>query len=181
MVKKARSLLEQLRHEVGATTTTDEGNVDVTDTTLGRYVKPLMHILLLKLIVSLSAAYHTVSMDHLKKLTGGLDMSFEQVEKSTVQFTQTKMLSVRIDHRAGCLRFGDTELESDVMRSQLTVLSKKLQAVSNILRPPDNTKQIESRRSTFEKIRANLPAEHEASLERKSFIEKRKEETKCLA
>jgi translation initiation factor 3 subunit A len=181
MVEQARPLLEQLKQEVGATTTTDKENDDVTDTTLGRYVKPLAHVLLLKLIVNLSAAYHTVSIEHLKKLTSGLDMTFEQVEKSIVQFTQTKTLSVRIDHRAGCLRFGDAELESDIMRSQLTVLSKQLQSVNQILNPPDLTKRLEERKVQLEAIRANLPSEHAAILERKNFIEKRKEEAERLA
>lgn len=181
MVEQARPLLEQLKQEVGATTSTDETNDDVTDTTLGRYVKPLTRVLLLKLIVNLSSAYHTVSIAHLKKLTGGLDMTFEQVEKSIVQFTQSKTLSVRIDHRAGCLRFGSAELESDLMRSQLVVLSKQLQQVSYILNPVDYTKILEARKNTYDSIREGLPAEHEALLERKNFIEKRKEEAERLA
>ena len=180
MVEQARPLLEQLKQEVGATTTTDKDNDDVDDTTLGRYVKPLTHVLLLKLVVNLAASYHTVSIDHLKKLTSGLDMTFEQVEKSIVQFTQTKTLSVRIDHRAGCLRFGNSDLESEVMRTQLTQLSKQLQAVSLILHPVDYTKRLQIRQSNLEAIRSNLDAEHDAILERKNFIEKRKEEAERL-
>lgn len=181
MVDRARPLLDQLKQEVGATTTTDAENDDVSDTTLGRYVAPLTHVLLLKLIVNLSAAYHTVSIDHLKKLTSGLDMTFEQVEKTVVQFTQTKTLSVRIDHRAGCLRFGDSELESDIMRSQLTVLSKQLFAVNLILNPVDLSNRIGERKSQLAAIRSNLSSEHAAILERKNFIEKRKEEAERLA
>jgi translation initiation factor 3 subunit A len=120
-------------------------------------------------------------MEHLKQLTSGLDMTFEQVEKALVQFTQTKTVKVRIDHRAGCLRFGDTELESESMRSQLTVLSKQLQQVSLLLQPPDVAKRQHERHQTLEKIRVSLPAEHSAILERKIFIEKRKEETERLA
>ena len=180
MVEQARPLLEQLKQEVGATTTTDKENDDVDDTTLGRYVKPLTHVLLLKLVVNLAASYHTVSIDHLKKLTSGLDMTFEQVEKSIVQFTQTKTLTVRIDHRAGCLRFGNADLESEVMRTQLTQLSKQLQSVSLILNPPDYTKRLQIRQSNLETIRANLDAEHEAILERKNFIEDRKKEAERL-
>lgn len=180
MVEQARPLLEQLKQEVGATTAADTENEDVSDSTLGRYVKPLVHVLLLKLIVNLSTAYHTVSIKHLKKLTSGLDMSFEQVEKSIVQFTQTKTLSVRIDHRAGCLRFGDADLESDVMRSHLIVLSKQLEAVSQILNPTDSSNRLKERRVQFESILANQAAEHAAILERKEFIEKRKEEAERL-
>jgi translation initiation factor 3 subunit A len=189
MVQQAQPLLEQLKKEVGNTTTTDEHNDDVHDTTLGRYVTPLANVLLLKLVVNLTNAYHTVSMDFLKKLTAGLDMSFEQVEKSIVLFTQSKTLSVRVDHRAGCLRFGNTQLESDAMRSQLTVLAKQLQAVStHVLVIPQAISKAEQEaiqaavkaeeerhHAVYASVRAQLPAEHENVLRRKFLIEQRKE------
>jgi translation initiation factor 3 subunit A len=181
MVENARPLLELLHKEIGSTTSTEADNEDVEDTTLGRYVKPLTSVLLLRLIVNLSAAYHTVSIDHLKNLTSGLDMTFEQVEKSIVQFTQTKALSVRIDHRSGCLRFGDPELESDAMRSQLTMLSKQLQSISLILKPPDVAATLADRTAKYDHIRSSLEAEHAAVLKRKDVIEKRKEEAERLA
>mmetsp|Transcript_25085 Transcript_25085/g.32743 ORF Transcript_25085/g.32743 Transcript_25085/m.32743 type:complete len:533 (+) Transcript_25085:705-2303(+) len=55
MVDQARPLLEKLKQELGATTSTDseEKNDDVRDTTLGRYVKPLTSVLLLKLLLNL--------------------------------------------------------------------------------------------------------------------------------
>lgn len=183
MVATAHPLLEELKKEIGATTTTDaeDENDDVEETSLARYVKPLTSVLLLKLLTNLSSAYHTVSMDHLKKLTVGLDMTFEQVETAIVLFTQTKTLSVRIDHRAGCLRFGDAQLESDVMRSQLTVLSKQLEAVCHILQPPDQTNSVERRSKVYQEVRANLVSEHQGILDRKNFIEKRKETSERLA
>jgi translation initiation factor 3 subunit A len=98
-----------------------------------------------------------------------------------VLFTQSKTLSVRIDHRAGCLRFGDAQLESDVMRSQLTVLSKQLEAVCRILKPPDQSKSLEHRAKVYQEVRSNLVSEHEGILERKNFIEKRKETTERVA
>jgi len=187
MVEQARPLLQQLKEEVGATTTTDSEkyNEDVEDTSLGRYVRPLTKVLLLKLVVNLSSAYHTVSIDHLKKLTSGLDMSFEEVEKAIVLLTQTKTLSVRIDHRAGCLRFGDAELESDAMRSQLTVLSKQLEAVNRLLSPATThakqQQKLEHQISVYEQVRATVNREQAAIIERKNLIEKRKEETERLA
>jgi len=181
MVEHAEPLLEQLKKELGNTTTSDENNDDVEDTTLGRYVKPLTSVLLLKLIVNLSKTYHTVSMDFLKSLTSGLGMTFEQVEKSLVLFTQTKTLSVRIDHRAGCLRFGDTQLESDVMRSQLTVLSKQLESVARILQPKDQTAIAVSNSASYASIRAALPDEHKRIIERKTNIEQRKEREERMA
>jgi translation initiation factor 3 subunit A len=181
MVDQAKPLLDQLKQEVGATTSTEMENDDVSDMTLGRYVEPLTHVLLLKLIVNLSMAYRTVAIDKLKSLTAGLGMPFEQVEKSIVQFTQTKTLSVRIDHRAGCLRFGDANLESDIMRSQLTILAKKLSMVDQVLYPSDITNRLHERKIQFDMIRSNVDAEHAANLERKMFIEKRKEEAEKLA
>lgn len=181
MVQTAQPLLAQLKEEVGITNDSDEANVDVKDNTLGRYVKPLTQVLLLKLIVNLSNAYHTVSIDFLQKLTFGLGMSFEQVEKAIVVFTQTKTLSVRIDHRAGCLRFGSTQLESNTMRSQLTLLAKRLdQVVSNDLQPAavQQARQLARARqnqTVMADIRNSLQAEHTAVLERKNFIEQRKE------
>lgn len=183
LVEKARPLLEQLKKEVGATTITDseQDNIDVEDSTLARYVKPLTSVLLLKLLLNLSAAYHTVSLDFLKKLTSGLDVTFEEVETAIVHFTQKKTLSCRIDHRAGCLRFGDAELESDAMRSQLTVLSKQLEAVSQIVNPSDEAKLAADRAALYSEIRSNLEAEHTAIISRKNLIEKRKEEAEILA
>lgn len=183
LVEKARPLLDSLKKEMGATTLTDAeaNNDDVADNTLGRYVKPLTSVLLLKLLQNLSAAYHTVSMDHLKRLTEGLEMSFEHVEKSIVLFTQSKALSVRLDHRAGCLRFGDAQLESDVMRSQLTVLSKQLEAVCHILNPPSVSNRQAARAALYQDVRANIVHEHISKIERKNMIEKRKEEAERMA
>lgn len=175
MVEQAQPLLEHLKKEIGNTIESGDTSDDVEDTTLGRYVKPLTSVLLLKLIVNLSKAYHTVSIDFLKSLTAGLEMSFEQVEKSLVLFTQTKALSVRIDHRAGCLRFGDTQLESIMMRSQLTNLSKQLEAISHELRPKDNSEIIERRAAMYSEIRDSLASEHSRIIERKNLIEQRKE------
>jgi translation initiation factor 3 subunit A len=182
LVDKARPLLDQLKKEIGATTSTDseQDNADVEDNTLARYVKPLTSVLLLKLLLNLSTVYHTVSLDFLKKLTAGLDVSFEQVETAIVHFTQKKTLSCRIDHRAGCLRFGDAELESEAMRSQLTVLAKQLELVCKIVDPPDEAKLAKERAELYSEVRSNLEAEHSAIIDRKNLIEKRKEEAERM-
>lgn len=202
MVKQAHPLLEKLRQEVGATNVVtdvkeedDEGKkeesvVDASKSsaTLGRYVQPLTSVLLLKLLMNLSAAYHTVSMDHLRQLTSGLkDVTFDQIEKAMVLFTHDN-ISLKIDHRAGCLRFGDPELESEAMRYQLTTLSKQLQGlVQNYSTEFDNTAgsltapvMAVEKASFYQGIRDNLVPEHEAIVARKHLIEKRKEELERL-
>ena len=183
LVESAAPLLERHRTETGVSSTDEEAGP------LGRYVKPLTSVLLLKLLHTLSASYHTISLDHIKSLTSGLGISFIEVEKTIVATSHNKgkassSLRVRIDHRANCLRFGDATtagLESEVMRSQLTTLSKQLSSVCSIISPSDEVHTAAVRQAVFSDVRANLESEHEAMLARKELIEKRKEETERLA
>lgn len=173
LVETAKPLLEQLAGEASS-------EEDAEESVLGRYVQPLRSVLLLKLLWNLSAAYHTVKIDFLKELTEGLGMTFEHVEKAIVLFTQThKGLVVRMDHRSGCLRFGDAQLESDTMRSQLTVLAQHLDAVCKTLSPVDSN--TSARTQLFQSVRDDRANDHTKMLERKSWIEKRKEEIELLA
>jgi translation initiation factor 3 subunit A len=173
LVDQGTPLLNQISQQADA---------DSPTSLIGRYVQPLGNILLLKLLWNLSSTYHTVKIDFLKSLAGGLGMSFENVEKSIVLFTQThKGLAVRIDHRAGCLRFGDAQLESDAMRSQLTVLGQQLEKVVASLMP-DSTKAKEAARAEiFQTVRDVRGAEHTKMMDRKAHIEHRKEEIERLA
>lgn len=109
-------------------------------------------------------------------------MAFEDVEKSIVLFTQMhKGLAVRLDHRSGCLRFGDAQLESDAMRSQLTVLAQQLDKVCKSLSPDATAVNVEERNKVYESIRESRVADHTKMLERKAWIEQRKEEIERLA
>lgn len=170
MVAKAKGLLATLRTETGVKD--DDGE----DHVLAKYVQPLTNVLILKLIFNLSAAYHTISLDHVKNLTSGLGVSFEQMEKTIVLSTRSRALSVRIDHRLGCIRFGAANLESDEMRGQLTVLAKRLTEACNVISPADTTVVDNNRVEVYEGVRATVEAEHIAKLERRILIEKRKEE-----
>ena len=47
-----------------------------------------------------------------------------------------KVISVRVDHGASCLKFGDAAaLESDHMRMQLTLLARQMHKVVKIVAP----------------------------------------------
>jgi translation initiation factor 3 subunit A len=173
LVEQGKPLLEQIGQHAGA---------DAADSIVGRYIQPLRRVFLLKLLWNLSSAYYTVKIEFLKNLTNGLGMSFEQIEKSIVLFTQThKGLAVRIDHRAGCLRFGDAQLESDVMRSQLTVLGQQLEKVVEALTPDSSAAQAKARSDIYQAVRETRADEHTKILERKARIEQRKEEIERLA
>lgn len=149
---------------------------------LSRYIQPLQNVMLLKLLWNLSSAYYTVKIQFLKDLADGLGMSFENVEKSIVLFTQThKGLAVRIDHRSGCLRFGDVQMESDVMRSQLTVLGQQLESVCSALAPEDTEAKAKARAEIYQTVRDVRVEEHTKLLARKARIEERKEEVERKA
>ncbi len=191
LVQRARPLLDELRKEVGATATTGsavEGDVP-SEGTLSAYVEPIISVLLLKLMHALSASYHTISLDHIRSLTEGLGVNFTQVEKAIISSASNKSttpLRVRIDHRANCLRFGDinscgAQFESDSMRSQLTILSKQLHKVCNVINPPDLGAIDVERKSLYADVREIVNQEHEDMLARKDLIETRKEETERLA
>jgi len=170
LVETAKPLLEELSQQSGE------------ESSLGRYVEPIQSVLLLKLLWNLSSAYHSVRIDFLKELTAGLGMTFEQVEKAMVLFTQThKSLVVRLDHRAGCLRFGDAQLESYTMRSQLTSLAQQLEKVCKSLSSDASTSKNEARSQLYDSVRESRDADHTKMLERKAWIEQRKEEIERLA
>jgi len=183
-VEKARPLLETLRKESeGDNNDGVDGRMDdvTTSPSLARYIKPLTNVLLLKLLLTLSKTYHTVSLNHMRKITAGLGMAFEEVETGIVVATRAKLFSVTIDHQANCLRFGDARLESESMRNHLRILAKRLNSVSTIIHPPDYDMKAERRTKLFALVRDNLPSEHAAILDRKNEIEKRKEEVERLA
>jgi translation initiation factor 3 subunit A len=170
LVESAKPLLDQLSKQVGK------------ESALSQYVEPLQSVLLLKLLWNLSSAYHSVKIDFLKNLTSGLGMTFEHVERAVVLFTQThKRLAVRIDHRAGCLRFGDVQLESYAMRSQLTALAQHLDVVCQSLVSSNGDAEAATRRKMYDSIRVSRDDEHTQMLERKAWIEQRKEEIERLA
>lgn len=187
LVEKAKPLLDRLRNEVSSDSSSDES---MSSTNLSSYVEPLISVFLLKLLHSLSASYHTISLDHVQSLTSGLGVSFTQVEKAIIAAATAKntpALLVRIDHRAKCLRFGDfstgsrSNLESDSMRSQLSILARQLSSVCNIITPPDLSALAKHRHLLYSQVRTNIDKEHDEMLARKDVIEKRKEEVERLA
>lgn len=183
MVDRAQSLLQTLRTEAGVTSDVDdkpEVEEDTDDHLLAKYVQPMTDVLILKLISNLSAAYHTISLDHVKNLTSGLGVSFEQMEKTIVLSSRSRALSVRIDHRVGCIRFGNAALESDEMRGQLSTLAKRLTTACNIIAPSDDSAVATKRVAVYADTRDTLESEHIATLERRVVIEKRKEEAERL-
>lgn len=193
MVATARPQLDRLKKETSVSSSSEEKKEESEESLhpLAQYVKPLTNVLLQKLLFNLSAAYHTVSLKHLRTLTDELGLTFEDVEKAIVLSTQyNKSFSVRIDHREKCLRFGGSDLESEEMRGQLITLSRQLLQVSKHIdsttdvSPEDKKSRLaesEKSKQLYDFIRENIVSEHKGVLDRKNEIEKRKEEVERLA
>merc|ERR1712238_372379 len=147
--------------------------------------EPLVSVLLLKLIHSLSRSYHTISLGHIKTLTSGLGIDFSRVENAIVSAGVTSGVAVKVDHMSNCLRFGAAAseaaagLESAAMVSHLSSLSHRLSDVCNTLSPPDVEKKQRVGAELFALVRAEVPGEHDAMLARKEMIERRKESGTC--
>ena len=153
------------------------------------YVEPLTHVLLLKLISALAKSYHTISLQHVQDLIASLNISFSQVEKTIVRAASASnsQLSIRLDHRAQCLRFGastakNTTMESnEELRTHLVCLSKSLQSIVPTTNATRTTTSSTHRAQVFETVREGLQGEHLAMLQRKEFIEQKKEEVERVA
>jgi translation initiation factor 3 subunit A len=155
-----------------------------------RYIAPMQRIVLLKLMYNLSATYHTVSLTHLRTLTDGLGLSFEEVENMVV-VAQRQNIIVKMDHLHNCLRFGGSgsnassswesskELE---FQTHLQTLARNLAlVVEQHIAPTDPTPMMEKRVELFARVRSTIQEEHKATLMRKEEIERRKEEVERVA
>lgn len=66
-------------------------------------------------------------------------------------------------------------LQSDMMKSQLTALSKRLNAAVDMIHPGTRAKvQETTRQNVFDNLVAKAAREHDANLRRKAIIETRK-------
>jgi len=200
LVSLAVPLLQQLKTSFGAVsveaTQPDEEGAAVLSTLQSstadpsRYIEPMQSIILLKLLYNLSTTYHTVSWDHVKSLTQGLGLSFEQVEK-TIVVAQRQNIIVKMDHLHNCLRFGGSS-SSDAtwenskeieFQGHLQMLARKLALVVDQHIAPSDYKHplLEDRHKLFARVRSTIQEEHKATLMRKEEIERRKEEVERVA
>ena len=145
--------------------------------TLQQYVPALETLLVQRLIKQLTTVYSSVTIAYFKSLITGLKISYHQVEQLIVRSVQNGFVQVKIDHRKGCLRFGDMTLESKVMAAQLTTLGRKLNDFVKIIQPQDKADALTTMVST---ARLNLAVTNSRLLTRKVTIEKQKEDIERL-
>ena len=151
--------------------------------TLSMYVLPLERVAVVRVMQQLSRVYSALKMDFLQRLLAGLeDISFNQIEKIMIDGVSLKQLQVRIDHRNGCLRFGSSgAATSETIETQVAHLGKSLNGVAHNLSVSLGSTDkanaaAQARKEYFMKVLDAATHEHQVSLERKSLIERRKEE-----
>ena len=154
---------------------------------LNMYVLPLERVAVVRVMQQLSRVYSALKMDFLQRLLSGLeDISFNAIEKIMIDGVSRKQLQVRIDHRNGCLRFGSTgAATTETIETQVAQLGKTLNGVTHSLQLSLGSAKVadeaaQARKEYFLKVLDAAAGEHQMSVDRKSLIERRKEELERL-
>jgi translation initiation factor 3 subunit A len=149
------------------------------------YAESLQRVAVLRVLLQLSHVFSTIKIDFLKKLLAPLkDISYLQIERIMVDGISKKQLQMKIDHGKGCLNFATSSASKDTnvtMDNHISTLDCNLTKISLSLSADVGTEDRAQRRQEYlAKVAASAPAEHEALLERKKLIERRKEDMERL-
>lgn len=157
---------------------------------LAHYEKPLQTVVLMRLLKQLSQVFETMQMAKICELVP-FATAFE-IEKVILQGAKDGLLQVRLNHRDQSVHFGtsilveqsDKEhtgpklqaLRSEMMRNQLTTLSKRLNTAYDLIHPGLRVdKKVQLQKAIILNHDKHASAEHARVLSRKTKIEKRKE------
>eukprot|EP00729_Bicosta_minor_P004610 gene4610-7239_t len=155
---------------------------------LAHYVKPLQHTLMVRLLKQLSQVYASIKLDRLVEIVPFADV--QEIEAFLVQIAKDRVVQFRVSHRDRSIIFGTTtlvadepengpqlqSLQSQVMRGQLTTLSRRLTAAVNMIDPEKQKREAADRhQAVYDGLAEKMEREHNSVLERKQTIETRKE------
>jgi translation initiation factor 3 subunit A len=147
------------------------------------YAVPLQRVAIVRIVQQLSRVYSVVKMDFLQRLLAGLeDISFHAVEKIMIDGIARKQLQLRIDHRTGVVRFGaSTASAAGTIENQVAQLGATLNKVAHDLSVTLGAAALAessaaSRKEFFARVLDATEEQHLTTLDRKSLIERRKEE-----
>lgn len=174
------------------------------DTEMEKYVVPLQQVILTRLFQQLSQVYETVDMNFvldLAKFPAPFELSRTTIEKFIMNGCKKGDLSIRIDHNTGVLTFDSDVFSSaksaqpapgansseigqvqrlqstpsEIIRSQLTRLSKALFITCQYVDPSFNADRHAAKQAALERAAVGAENEHRDALNRKEIIQKRKE------
>ena len=148
--------------------------------TLAVYRRPIKVLLVVRLLDQLSQVYYSVRLEKLYALLAGLGESKLKCEMLIVKAIHTRQINVenvQIDHKAGCVRFGENVMEEKRTKHQLQHLASGLaRVVAVIARTSPDVAFQKKRQEAAASARATVLEAHRAILKRKELIEKRKDE-----
>eukprot|EP01138_Halocafeteria_seosinensis_P015700 gb/GECG01016021.1/.p1 GENE.gb/GECG01016021.1/~~gb/GECG01016021.1/.p1 ORF type:complete len:610 (+),score=70.71 gb/GECG01016021.1/:1-1830(+) len=148
---------------------------------LSQYVPHIERLAVQRVLEQLTKVYTVVKLPVFENLVSPLSLSDHEIEQVIVRAVRSRLLKVRIDHQDGCLRLGEVDMESGVLRKQLSQLSQGLHTVTDCLAAQQSEKatlpaSLSSRRdATFREAKETLPQVQDEALQRKDEIERRKE------
>lgn len=159
-----------------------------------QYVKPLQHIVMLRLLRQLSQVYTAMKLTRLYQLLPF--MTPYEIEYLLVEAVTKRIIVFRLNHREQSLVFGSTllvaseehdqgprlqSLQSEMLRGQLTALSRRLRQASDLIQPGQkHTVQDDRRHRLYDEMKSKISREHHDILGRKQVIEHRKEYIEAL-
>lgn len=152
---------------------------------LAVYAVPLQRVAVLRVVLQLSRVYSTIKVDFVRSLLAPLsDIPYNQVERVMVDGVSRKQLQLRIDHAAGCLRFGSLVTAGGLVEThvaqfgstlaKLATVTARAQMDTAAARAAEQSK-AQARRAYMQQVAASVEEEHELLLKRKGAIELRKE------
>lgn len=148
---------------------------------LAHYAVPLQRVAVLRVVLQLSRVYCSVGVDFVRGLLAPLsDVPYNQVERVMVDGVSRKQLQLRIDHAAGCLRFGSLIASSTVVETHVATFGATLgrladTSVTTLGGAELQQSKADARRAYLAKVAAAVEDEFAALQERKRLIELRKE------
>ncbi|KAF7063407.1 hypothetical protein CFC21_069928 [Triticum aestivum] len=142
----------------------------VPEIQLSQYQPALEKLTTLRVLQQASRVFQSMRIDTLSRMIPFFD--FNVVEKIAVDAVKHNFVAMKVDHLSGAVRFGNTEMESNVPGA--THLIGVLADLSSLVHPHvhEPYKLCEDSIS----VAGVVEKEHERLHARKSFIEKRKED-----
>jgi len=196
-VKNLFEILEKDFHPLSATKTLGPILKELENNPVwSKYAPKIKNVIIAKVLKEVSEFYTTISIETLLNLVSFSEdeTTLSTLEKFIVQSNKRSHVHIRINHasrtfefeadpfvspsshkREGIARPSIKSSPLDKFKYTLSSLAKKLYAVTNEIDPTQKENAINKRKAIFQQARQSMEEEHQASLARKSIIERKKE------
>mgnify|MGYP003386285636 CR=1 FL=1 len=140
----------------------------------GVYNDSLQRTTVVRAIQQLSRVYNNVRISYVQQLFVKLNFSYFEIEKLLVSAAESNQLNIQIDHMSGSFKFSTFNALSATVDDQVAQFGSRLHGVVAALNPASDTTTA-ARVAYFRRVKEDAAAEHNAIVERRLIIERRKE------